>query len=1063
MNTVWKRVAATLAALLLTVGMTPWAVFGAAETVYFTMPEPETYASAAGNSDEKALLASYVSLEELEAYLRPKFMNCEKTIDLSSFKFPANQALLGALYHYAHYYMSDCFQFDRILSATTSGGVMLRLNVQYYDFADTAEELAPLYAAFERAANTLLAGVEGNTALSDTEKALLLHDRLALWNEYDCNTSVVSASFSSYGALVKRVSVCQGYAFAYHYLLKRVGIDSDYARSDTLNHIWNVVYIDGEAYHVDVTWDDPIWDITGRVSHHYFLLSSDALYRARAAAGSVATDFDQTPNSTRFDNAYWQDSDAAFQLAGGALYYIDSRASMLRRVEGEQRRDVLSVKDAWESNGLIWLGNYARLSSDGRCLLYSLSDAVYKYDPTAGVSEAIYHPDLSIGADFSIYGFMYEGGYLICDRNCSPNFEADTRARYQVRAPYDTQPPTARVTSTSAVAATQTVTLTLADNAAVAGYYWGTDPVVGSNPYFAETASSVTQTVTQPGTYYLTAKDAMGNLSETQVITFYRTALDAAGGLVTPASVLTPAGASFVLPQPSRNGYTFKNWQATNGAVTNGTLTPTASGKCTAVWERLPAVVQAVEVVTPPQKTVYYRGDALDTTGLRLRLIYDYGEPNETDAFESVSGYDPHALGVQTITVTCAGRTTTFDVTVKAPSLTLSAEAKALRAGETAALKAFSTPEGAQVTWSSSNPTVVSVADGALTAHADGSATITASFAYNGQIYTATCAVTVGCRHAACAAVAARASTCRERGWEAYQRCDDCGQIFSADGTTALEAVPYRPLADHSGGRATCTERAVCDVCGEPYGERLPHNCGALVPEQAATHQQAGMKAHYQCRLCGGYFDAAGEPTTEQALILPMIPHTFGADWVTSAEQHWHACSCGAQQDAAAHTFTWVIDREATEETPGEKHEVCAVCNFVRGEGTIIPPLNHHHTLTHVAAVAPTGETAGHVEYWTCEECGLCFADAEATREISLDDTIILPIAPRWGDVNNDGQVDTADAVLVLQYAAELIGADALNLAAADVNGDQERDTADAVLILQRVAELITAFPVEMT
>ena len=57
------------------------------------------------------------------------------------------------------------------------------------------------------------------------------------------------------------------------------------------------------------------------------------------------------------------------------------------------------------------------------------------------------------------------------------------------------------------------------------------------------------------------------------------------------------------------------------------------------------------------------------------------------------------------------------------------------------------------------------------------------------------------------------------------------------------------------------------------------------------------------------------------------------------------------------------------------------------------------------------------------------------------------------GDVNSDGKVDTADAVLALQYAAGLIGDDAINVRAADVNGDGVVDTADAVAILQKAAE----------
>lgn len=63
------------------------------------------------------------------------------------------------------------------------------------------------------------------------------------------------------------------------------------------------------------------------------------------------------------------------------------------------------------------------------------------------------------------------------------------------------------------------------------------------------------------------------------------------------------------------------------------------------------------------------------------------------------------------------------------------------------------------------------------------------------------------------------------------------------------------------------------------------------------------------------------------------------------------------------------------------------------------------------------------------------------------------------GDVNGDGAIDTADAVLVLQCAAKLIAQTAIDAVAADVNRDGVIDTADAVLILQYAAKLIERFP----
>ena len=58
------------------------------------------------------------------------------------------------------------------------------------------------------------------------------------------------------------------------------------------------------------------------------------------------------------------------------------------------------------------------------------------------------------------------------------------------------------------------------------------------------------------------------------------------------------------------------------------------------------------------------------------------------------------------------------------------------------------------------------------------------------------------------------------------------------------------------------------------------------------------------------------------------IPHThsYGADWKSDADNHWHECPCGDKKDTAAHSFKWVIDKEATATARGSKHEECTVC-----------------------------------------------------------------------------------------------------------------------------------------
>ena len=58
--------------------------------------------------------------------------------------------------------------------------------------------------------------------------------------------------------------------------------------------------------------------------------------------------------------------------------------------------------------------------------------------------------------------------------------------------------------------------------------------------------------------------------------------------------------------------------------------------------------------------------------------------------------------------------------------------------------------------------------------------------------------------------------------------------------------------------------------------------------------------------------------------------------WKADAQSHWHACNlCGAQADLAAHSFEWVIDREATATESGVRHPVCTVCGYVGTSETI--------------------------------------------------------------------------------------------------------------------------------
>lgn len=102
--------------------------------------------------------------------------------------------------------------------------------------------------------------------MNDAEKALFVHDLICAEFSYD--TSYTFADML--GFLTTKTGTCQGYAWTYMAVLRELEIECCYVASDSINHIWNMVKIDGEWYHCDLTWDDNASNIADR---RHFLCS----------------------------------------------------------------------------------------------------------------------------------------------------------------------------------------------------------------------------------------------------------------------------------------------------------------------------------------------------------------------------------------------------------------------------------------------------------------------------------------------------------------------------------------------------------------------------------------------------------------------------------------------------------------------------------------------------------------------------------------------------------------------------------------------------------------------
>lgn len=229
----------------------------------------------------------------------------------------------------------------------------------------------------------------------------------------------------------------------------------------------------------------------------------------------------------------------------------------------------------------------------------------------------------------------------------------------------------------------------------------------------------------------------------------YTITYNANGGSGAPSSQEKDYGKSITLSSttPTKSGTTFKGWAQGISSNTvayrpGDTYSTEADLNLYALWNQN-LIIASISVNTTPTKTTYYIGDTLDTSGLSVKVAYNNGSSDIIYSGFSTSGYSASTTGIKTITVSYEGRTTTFSVTVNAPSISLTPTSVSILSGNSTTLTATTTPQNMSVSWSTTNSSVASVSGGTITARQGGTATITASFTYNGTVYKAVSSVKV--------------------------------------------------------------------------------------------------------------------------------------------------------------------------------------------------------------------------------------------------------------------------------------------------------------------------------
>lgn len=174
--------------------------------------------------------------------------------------------------------------------------------------------------------------------MSDFEKELAIHDALAEnveYYKYEDINEIPCIKHTAYGALVEKQAVCDGYSKAFKILLDRVGIENIIIHGSTENvaHAWNLVKLDDDYYHVDVTSDKVEEKGKKYVVHTYFNINDEQLSKTHKITNEVIY-----PKSIALKYDYFNQT--GYQIQMGDILY----SKLNEIVSKQQNTSILEFK-----------------------------------------------------------------------------------------------------------------------------------------------------------------------------------------------------------------------------------------------------------------------------------------------------------------------------------------------------------------------------------------------------------------------------------------------------------------------------------------------------------------------------------------------------------------------------------------------------------------------------------------------------------------------------------------------------------------------------------------------
>lgn len=281
----------------------------------------------------------------------------------------------------------------------TSGSSITKIAFTY--LTNAKEEQQELDAALQEVKSKI-----DTSGMSDEEIVLAYHEYLTstvsyAYEDYFNGTIAANHGYDMYGALVKHSCVCQGYAETMFYLLREAGLSCAIASSENINHAWNIVKIRGNWYHIDATWDDPVWDMPGRSYHDYFLVSFDTMNkntlinhtkdRTDMVVSAQWGDTYTTAVDTTYESGkFWNGIEKAIFYKDGYWYSISEGSSKTSfninkyQYSTNINKVLYSGTAKWTTpSGGYYSGVYSSIYLRGDNLYFTTPDSLNKIDITS--------------------------------------------------------------------------------------------------------------------------------------------------------------------------------------------------------------------------------------------------------------------------------------------------------------------------------------------------------------------------------------------------------------------------------------------------------------------------------------------------------------------------------------------------------------------------------------------------------------------------------------------------------------------------------------------------------